>query len=130
MSSGVAQLRFPMISSNILASFITSCLQAPDHERCNLGAKQSAVAKLPVSLIHAGLHRPLAASRLPEYRHCRHMRRSQRRSTSEPTWRQVSAVMRSHSGGLACEVIVAVHKLTKSMAFVLLTSTVVFVPEE
>src|SRR5208282_6776007 len=95
MSSGVAQLRFPMISSNILASFITSSPQAPDHERCNLGAKQSAVAKLPVSLRHEGLHRPLAASKLPEYRHCRHIRHSQRRSTSKLTWRQVSAVMRS-----------------------------------
>ena len=36
----------------------------------------------------------------------------------------------SDSGGLACQVMVAVHKPTKSMAFVLLTSAVVLVPEE
>src|SRR5208282_2487675 len=128
MSSGVAQLRFPMISSNILASFITSCLPAPDHERCNLGAKQSAVAKLPVSLRHAGLHRPLAASKLPEYRHCRHIRHSQRRSTSKLTWRQcgdeVPLRWFSMSGHGSRP------QTTKSMAFVLLTSAVVFVPEE
>jgi hypothetical protein len=43
-----------VISSNIMPSFIASFSQAPDYARCNMSAKQSTVAKLPISLGDVG----------------------------------------------------------------------------
>ena len=63
-----------MIFSNMVASFIASFPQAPDYGKCKTGAKRMGSAKLPsfVQTMQA-LHRPMAPSRLPEYRHCRHI---------------------------------------------------------
>ena len=41
--------------------------------KCKTGAKRMSSAKLPIGLYMRPLYRPVAPSRLPEYRHCRHI---------------------------------------------------------